>query len=108
MTKEMTNKLTKNSKYLEVEDFSYDIFTVSIFYFCGMFCIDVFGGRDYEEVYGFGTGFDKDHFYGGFETAIKVALEDIRNSNAEIKIKKIAESALARACVEFHLKHHSK
>ena len=105
MTLERIANIDKNCKR---EDFSYDMFDVSIWYYGGMFCIELIGGWDYEfgvPEYGFGTGFGNDFYYPGFDKSVQVTLRDIRNSTVGRKIKDAAESALARACVEFHLKH---
>lgn len=105
MTVEILVNIERNSKR---EVFSHDIFDVSIWYYGGMFRIELIGGWNYDEQvpeYGFGTVFGGDVYYPGFDTALKVALNDIGNSSYDRKIKDTAESALARACVEFHLKH---
>ena len=96
--------IEKNSKR---EDFSYGIFNVSICYYGGMFWIELVGGWNHDEQvpeYEFGT-FRGDIYYPGFDMALHVALDNIRNSTDDRKIKDAAESALARACVEFQLKH---
>ena len=90
------------------EKFSYDIFDVYIDYYGGMFGIELIGGWNFDEQvpeYGFGTGFGDDIYQPGFDVALRVALDNIRIRCYDRKIKDAAESALARACVEFHLKH---
>lgn len=105
MTFEDLVNIKKNGKR---EEFSYGIFDVSIWYYGGMFRIDLIGGWDYDEQvpeHGFGTGFSDDVYYPGFDKALQVALNSIKASSEDREIKNAAESALARACVEFHLKH---
>ena len=90
------------------ENFSYGVFDVSIWYYGGMFRIELVGGWDYDNQvpeYGFGTGFSGDFYRSGFNTAVNVALNDIRSKCNDHKVKNDAESALARACVEFRMKH---
>ena len=106
--------LSENFMKLEMkckrEDFDYDIFDVSISYYGGMFRIDIIGGWDQDAgvpEYGFGTSFGGGKaYYGGLYEAIRVTLNGIRTSKETLYVKNIAESALARACLEFQLKHN--
>ena len=105
LPKEIMNNIERNCKR---EDFRHDIFDVYILYYGGMFCIDVIGGWDEEKevpLYGFGTDFGGDCYYPGFDKALQVAFNSIENSVESYAIRDKALSALARACVEFHLNH---
>lgn len=108
MTTAILDNLAMKSKR---EEFFYD-FGVSIWFYGGMFCIGIITDRIYSETgqiedyeFGFGTLYEKDGYYPGFDKAIQVTLNNIRNSSESRKVKDMAESALARACVQFHLKH---
>ena len=98
-------------KHAKRFEYGFDIFDVSIWYGCGMFRIELIGGWDEEyEVpeYGFGTGFGKDYYYGGFYQAVNVALEDIKNSNVKPEVKEAAKCALTLTCMKFLLQHNKK
>ena len=103
------NIALKDSKYFKIERYHYDMFEVHISYACGMFEIQIYGGWDIEQQvpeYGFGLSHNGKSFYGGFETALRATAKDVKESNCPREIKDLALSALARACVNFHLKHH--
>lgn len=99
----------KNIHCFKEEWYYYGIFEVIIEYGFGLFSIELIGGWDPEEEvpeYDFGNTFIENKYCGGLEEAIKICLDDIRNSNEPSGIKEAAEAALARACMEFRLKHH--
>jgi len=100
---EIVKHLHNNPEIVNKERYYYDYFDVIIVWFHGMFEIELVGGWD--EEYDVPEFMFHTDFKGGFDQAVKATLDDIRKSKENYRIKNYAESALARACMEFHIKH---